>query len=740
MANEGRRGRAIAWPDAAAARPPRVRAWPFAHHLPDWALTVGDWAAAETGPGRTILWSPIAFGLGVVLYFAAMREPLWWSGPLALGIALAAVWLLRARPVGFTLALLAAALAAGFFAATLKAQRVEHPVLTRPLFGATLTGWVETREERERTDRIVIALTGFEAARAGGIKPERVRVSVRKGTAPPAGSHVTMKARLSPPLAPLRPGGYDFARDLYFQKIGATGFTLGKIERVDPPGPPPRRLRFLTGVAGLRDAIDTRIRAALPGDAGAIASALITGKRDAISANVNDAMYVSSLAHVLSISGYHMAVVAGLVFFIVRALLALSATLALRYPIKKWAAALALLAASGYLVLSGAEIATQRAYLMTAVVLIGVLVDRAALTLRTLALAALIVLALSPEAVVHPSFQMSFAATLALIAAYERGMPWASAGADTSIGARIALWGGREIAALILASIVAGAATTLFAAYHFHRLAPYGTIANLLAMPVVSVWVMPVGILALVAAPFGLDDWLWRLMGLGIDWMMFVATWVASLPGAVGRIPSFGVVPLLTGTASLLVVCLLRTPLRFVVSAPLAVIALALMARSPQPDVLIAPNVESVAVRGPDGRLSTMKIGADNFAIRQWLAADGDARASGDPELAAGFDCDTVGCIAALPDGRLVSVVLQPEAFAEDCARAAIVVTRRQAPPNCAAKVYARGNSAIALRIDGEGWAETQARDPALDRPWSPRKPPPAVAVDATPPDVREDE
>jgi competence protein ComEC len=170
---------------------------------------------------------------------------------------------------------------------------------------------------------------------------------------------------------------------------------------------------------------------------------------------VFDALFISGVGHVLSVSGYHMALVAGVVFFLVRASLALSPSLALRRPIKKWAAAAALVAAAGYLVLSGAEVATQRSFIMTAVVLVGVMADRPALTLRTIAVAALAVLLLAPEAVVHPSFQMSFAATLALIAAYERGMPWLAAAPGTSLGARVALWGVREAGFLIFASLVA---------------------------------------------------------------------------------------------------------------------------------------------------------------------------------------------------------------------------------------------------------------------------------------------
>jgi competence protein ComEC len=613
-----------------------------------------------------------------------------------------------------------AAVAAGFAVATLKAVYVAHPVLARPAMSVSIAGFVEVREERERTDRIVVRALSLDGARMEQ-KPGRVRVSVKKGTAPPVGAYVTLRARLNPPLEPLRPGGYDFARDLYFQGIGATGFALGAIRIAEPPVQPGLWLRYATTVQGIRDAIDARIRAALPGDKGAIASALITGKRDAITAQANDAMYISSLAHVLSISGYHMALVAGVVFFALRALLALSPSLASGRPIKKWAAAGALVAAAAYLVLSGAEVATQRAFIMTAIVLIGVMADRAALTLRTLAIAAIAVLLFAPQSVVHPSFQMSFAATLALIAAYERGLPW-MARADTSMSARVALWGGREVAALVLASLVAGLATTPYAAYHFHRIAPYGVIANLFAMPIVSIWVMPSGLLALIAMPFGLDGMLWRLMGEGIDWMIAVALFVAGLPGAVGRMAAFGIGPLLLGTGGLVLLGLLKTPLRW--SGGAVVVAASLWAiAAPQPDVLISSDGQAVAVRGADGRLSIHRGSRDAFAAREWLAADGDARLPDDATLAEGFRCDASGCIARLADGRLVSQVLAADAFEEDCRRAAIVVTAREAPPACQALVVdrtvSRARGAITIRRNGEGWDVTAARPKGQDRPWA---------------------
>jgi competence protein ComEC len=716
----GSRGRVGTW-DAVTRR---ARALAWADRFPGfgWAADrLRGWIIADTGPGRLLPWLPVAFGLGISLYFTAGREPAWWaaSGLAALCSTIAVV--VRKRPVAFPVALAVAAVAAGFAVATLKTVQVAHPILARPAGNVAVAGFVEVREERERTDRIVVRALSLEGARLPQ-KPDRVRVSVKKGTAPAVGAYVTFRARLSPPLEPLRPGGYDFARDLYFQGIGATGFALGAITPAAAPFPPGLWLRYAAAVQGLRDSIDARIRAVIPGDRGAIASALITGKRDAISAPVNDAMYISSLAHVLSISGYHMALVAGVVFFVLRALFALIPGFAGSRPIKKWSALGALIAAFGYLLLSGSEVATQRSFIMTAVVLVGVMADRPALTLRTLAMAAFGVLLLAPQSVVHPSFQMSFAATLALIAAYERGLPWMTAGADTSLGARVALWGGREIVALILASMVAGLATTPYAAFHFHRFAPYGVIANLLAMPIVSVWVMPMGLLGLLAIPFGFDGVFWQLMGTGIDWMIAVALFVAGLPGAVGRMAAFGVGPLLLGTGGLVVLCLLKTPLRWCGGA-LVVIASLWAIRAPLPDVLVSSDGTALAVRGADGRLTVHRTARDAFATKEWLAADGDPRLPTDKALGEGFRCDTSGCMARLADGRLVSQVITPDAFEEDCSLAAVVVTSRELPGECKAlaidRKVSRASGAVTLRRIGEGFEITAARPAGQDRPWA---------------------
>jgi competence protein ComEC len=252
---------------------------------------------------------------------------------------------------------------------------------------------------------------------------------------------------------------------------------------------------------------------------------------------------------------------------------------------------------------------------MTAVVLIAVIVDRRAVTFRTLAVAAMIVLALAPEALVHPSFQMSFAATLGLVALVQFGMPRLLASPDSSTAMRIALWGGREMMMLMLASLFAGLATTPYAAFHFHRVTPFGLLANLVAMP------------------FGLDGVFWWLMGIGIDWMIAVTRWVAALPGAVGRMAAFGTGPLIAASIGIILMGLLRTPLRWS-GALLLGLAVVWALAVPEPDVLISGDVgqwDSKAVGFGDSSVSptdsvsqqnreTARSSTISIRSRRWLA------------------------------------------------------------------------------------------------------------------------
>src|SRR5260370_97042 len=243
------------------------------------AARLREWAASELAPGRLMPWLPVGFGLGIVVYFAAEREPVWW---VAAVVAIAAAYRLRASPIGFPVAVGCAAIAMGFATAALKSRLIDHTILLAPAYSVSVSGFVEAREERERSDRIVVHVAAMEAVRLAG-KPERIRLTVRKGAAPAVGAFISLKARLNPPASPLRPGGYDLARHLYFHRIGATGLALGRIEVLPAPAAPGLRLAFATAVQAIPDGLDSRIRAAGKGHAGPVASAPITAQRDACS-------------------------------------------------------------------------------------------------------------------------------------------------------------------------------------------------------------------------------------------------------------------------------------------------------------------------------------------------------------------------------------------------------------------------------------------------------------------------
>jgi competence protein ComEC len=395
VADDGKlenRARAKAWAGVWPGIWTDVWTWPAGVVRPLWGAgprgefvfgaQVKQWAAQEAAAGRLLPWLVVAYGLGVVIYFTAEHEPVW---QIAAGTAVACAlgaFLLRRHLTAFVVALFITSIASGFAVATIKTASIAHPILRYNASGVTIAGFVELREESQHTDRIVIRVERIDGNRIED-KPQRVRLSVKRGMAPAPGSFIEVKALLDPPLQPLMPGSYDFARDLYFQQIGASGFVRGAIKIVTPPSTAGLLQQVDAAVQRLRDTIDVHVRAVLPGDKGSIAAMLLNGRRDVISENLYNALFISGIGHVLSISGYHMAVVAGVVFFLFRALLALIPGLADRAPIKKWAAAGALAATTFYLVLSGAEVATQRSYLMIAIVLTGVMLDRPGIMAQT---------------------------------------------------------------------------------------------------------------------------------------------------------------------------------------------------------------------------------------------------------------------------------------------------------------------------------------------------------------------
>jgi competence protein ComEC len=278
------------------------------------------------------------------------------------------------------------------------------------------------------------------------------------------------------------------------------------------------------------------------------------------------------------------------------------------------------------------------------------------------------------------------------------------------------------VISLAFASMVAGFATTPYAAFVFHRATPYGILANLMAMPVVSAWVMPAGLLGIVAMPFGFDGIFWHLMDVGLDWMVWVSLWVAALPGAIGHVRAFGSGPLVLSTIGILMLGLLKTPLRWS-GAVVVAAAVVMVLQTPQPDILIGADGTSVAARGADGRLALVQTRKDLFLAKEWLAADADTRLPTDPSVTRGGACDAAGCALALGEGRYLTIARRADAFADDCDKALVIVTFRQPPPGCRATVLGRdqlrSSGSMAIWRRGDGLVVEAARPAGTDRPWA---------------------
>jgi len=621
----------------------------------------------------------------------------------------------------------------GFFAGKLRTEVVAAPALSETMDFAAINGWLAKWEDRAgQKNRMTIRVRAIEGLGARDT-PRLVRITTHADTPPPIGTMIEVKAGLLPPPEPTHPGGFDFARMAYFMGLGAVGYAKSGIAVVEGPAPP-LVLRFWAAVDRVRAAIGARVDAVLSGPAAGIATALISGDRGGIAETEKEAMRGAGLAHVLAISGLHMAIMAGSIYFAVRLFLVALPGLALRFPVKKWAALAALVGALGYLLISGASVATQRAFIMTAVLLIAVMLDRPALTLRNVLIAALLILAITPESLLNVSFQMSFAAATALIATYEqlRGFtPLRGLGAGLGGGRGVAARAGvgllRYAGGIGMTTMIAGIAVAPIAAFHFQTFTNYSLVGNVLAMPVVGLWVMPAALLSLVTIPLGLAETPLVIMGAGIDVVLAIAREVSALPGAVRAIEAFPLAALNLIVLGALWVGIWRGRLR---RAGLAIIAagLALTSVGSKPDVLIDRDGKVIAVRAQNGRFAAIPGRAGNYSLEKWLAMDGDQRGPKQARSHKVFHCDERGCIAEVRGAKL-SVAHHAAALAQDCKLADIVVTPLElrgpcpAPQVVVTRAQLQTHGAHAIHIAGEGAkrhyrVETAAAKRGL-RPWS---------------------
>jgi competence protein ComEC len=734
---EGKQPPRAAAPAAAAGAPWRAGAAVGLRATLAWERRVRQLhalLALEADRRTAFNWLPVAFGAGIGAYFAADRDPLWWGPWAAFLLFAGAGWALRERPLARLVFAALCAASAGLAAGALRTERVAAPNIERVTIGK-LSGFVESVEERTADLRLVLLTSSFADLPADKL-PGRVRIVLRK-TPILAGEHIALTARLLPPPEAARPGGYDFARDAFFRGFGAVGSGLGQVERAAWRTPPPLAVRINAAVDAARNVMTQRIASLIGGQAGAVAAALVTGKRGLISEETNEILRGAGIYHIVSISGLHMVLAAGAIFWLSRALLALAPALALRWPIKKIAAVLAMFGATGYCIFSGSEVATERSLIMTLIMLGAILADRPALSMRNWALAALVVLALEPDSLLGPSFQMSFAAVGALIAfaEWDRRRPRVDPVEPGLVGrtlrtARLAVVG------MFVTSILAALATGPFGAYHFQTYNPYGLLGNMLALPFVSLVVMPAAVVGALLYPLGLDAAAWWVMGLATEPVLAVSRHVAGLGGSTQVAPAYGLIALLCLSAGLLLIILLTTRLRWLGLIPL-LSGVALAANPSRPDIYVDREGSGAAARAVDGRLVALGR-PTSFVLEQWLKADGDGRKP-DAARQAGTSCDAVGCVIALPSGRTVAWSRDPVAVSEDCGRASLVITPLRWDGACAALMIDRRTldryGSMSIRDDDKGFAARTSRRPDAARPWT-RREPERPAQTALPPEA----
>lgn len=682
---------------------------------------------------RWVLWLAPALGLGVACYFALPSEPPSWATVPLWTLLFVALLILRRRGPATLLLLALGAVLLGYQIAQLRSLAVAAPVLEREMGPVRIEGRVLEVEAMGRGLRLLLT-----AMRIEGLSPDatpaRVRVSASAASnAPAPGSRVALLARLRPPPAPAAPGDYDFARAAWFQELGAVGFAFGRPELSAEPVVEAGwvgRWRILW--ADLRRRVAERVLEALPQRTAGVVVALLTGQRGTIAAEDLEAMRYAGLAHLLAISGLHVGLVTGTLFLAVRAGLALWPAAALRLPTKRIAAVAALLAAGLYLMLAGAPVPTQRAFLMTALVMLGVLVDRTAITLRLVGWAALVVLLNSPEALLSASFQLSFAAVVALVSTYESLRRWREARIGRREPKRLWTRPLSYIGGLALTSLIAGLATAPLTLHHFDEVPLYGIIANLAAVPLTAMLIMPAALFVLALMPFGLEGAALEVMALGVQAVLAVAAWVAQLDGSVLLVPAMAWWGLPACVLGGLWLCLWQRPWRLLGLVPLA-LGLASVAWTPPPDVVMAGDGRLLAVRAADGDLLLNSRRVNRFSAQQWLGRSGVREAGLLPEAGnlahADLSCDRLGCLLQR-DSLVIALVLEGESLEEDCRHADLLLATIPVPQGCRRGTEAplevidsrdlRRDGGLALWLEPEGGFRLQRVSQTRGRrPWS---------------------
>ncbi len=522
-----------------------------------------------------------------------------------------------------------------------------------------------------------IMLEGFKASKI----PRRLRVSAAaKHKRMRPGEVISGLVRLQPVSGAVYPGGYDFSFFAWHEGMGGSGFFMGQPKKLEESYSISLGEQFTIHVNNMRIAVENRILKAMPSTTGKIAIALVTGNKTHIPAETQNSLRKTGLAHILAISGLHMALVTLTVIWCIRFALVFIPSLALRYPIKKWAVCAGFVSATTYLMLSGAGIATQRAWVMISVMLLAVLMDRRAITMRSVAISAIIILLINPQSLLSPGFQMSFAAVCSLVAGYEalnnrRKLQaeniFIPVNQNLLVRASTGMFG--YFSGIATTSLIAGTATAFIAAWHFHQVAPLGLLANLIAMPIVSIIIMPFVLFSVLLMPYGLEFIPLTSVSLGIEWVVDSSRWVESISpnGNIGLLKREAI---FIFALFLISICVLKTKLRLFSVIPLLILPFLLKALK-MPDVIIAENGHAVAIKTDNQKLGLLfprgSAFVQNILLKAW--SNGEA----EPLGLSKEQCNRERCIVVLPSSKVLHVLYNPKLIQSSCNRADILIAPR---------------------------------------------------------------
>ncbi|MEN8236258.1 MAG: ComEC/Rec2 family competence protein [Pseudomonadota bacterium] len=658
---------------------------------------------------RWFLWAPVLVGCGIASYFSLQNEPDIWVGPLMFGVSfllrMALHWTYALRILFQALLLLSL----GFMVAQVKAHFLKTPMLSNPVSSRYILGDISQVEVRPDGQRITIKNLWIPGNYwpSQELLPEKIRFVLRGKLQPETpllpGQRISVKVGLNPPGEPVVPGGFDFRRQAYFQGLGAVGFAL------TTPKVKWERSGWVITMARWRQKLTLKIRKSVPGEAGVIAAALITGDRSGISNELRQSFADAGLAHILAISGLHLSILAGLVFFCIRRGLCLVPRIALDYPIKKWAAAITILITLGYLILCGQSVPATRAFLMTSLIMLAIILDRAALSMHNVAVAAMILLLVFPEVLIGASFQLSFAAVIALIAVYEsKQLAWMQIYVRSHWLKRMWLY----VSGVLGTSLIASLATAPFGVYHFGRFPLYGILANLVAVPLTTLWVMPMAVLSVIGFAVGSATLPLKGLGAGISVLITIATRVAKWPNAVVLLPSAPVLVLVIFSLGGLWLCLWNQPWRRWGAWGFALAAL-LFLMMPPPDIYIAGTGKVIGIRGRDGRLWLTTRQASSFLKDSWQRNGGFKTVKRIPRdkavLGKSLSCSHSVC-HYLHNGHDVRFTRSPKVFQLDCSESCLGID--------VSALHARGAHAIWL-LKGRQPVIVTAQEEVGRRLWS---------------------